>query len=41
MSNQPIIPVHKIFRIYQTLDQFDTEANHPENKIYASSKIRE
>lgn len=33
MSNQPIIPVHKIFRIYETLDQFDTEANHSENKI--------
>lgn len=33
MSNQPIIPVHKIFRIYKTLDQFDAEANHSENKI--------
>ena len=27
------IPIHKLFRIYETLDQFDAEANHPENKI--------
>ena len=27
------IPIHKLFRVYETLDQFDAEANHPENKI--------
>ena len=26
-------PIHKLFRVYETLDQFDAEANHPENKI--------
>lgn len=33
MSNSPIIPIYKIFRVYEMLDQFDSEANHPENKI--------
>lgn len=28
-----IIPIHKLFRVYETLDQFDAEASHPENKI--------
>ena len=27
------IPIHKLFRVYETLDQFDAEASHPENKI--------
>ena len=27
------IPIHKLFRVYETLDQFDGEASHPENKI--------
>lgn len=27
------IPIHKLFRVYETLDQFDGEAIHPENKI--------
>ena len=27
------IPIHKLFRVYETLDQFDVEASHPENKI--------
>ena len=27
------IPIHKLFRVYETLDQFDSEASHPENKI--------
>ena len=26
-------PIHKLFRVYETLDQFDAEASHPENKI--------
>ena len=26
-------PIHKLFRVYETLDQFDAEANHQENKI--------
>ena len=26
-------PIHKLFRVYETLDQFDSEASHPENKI--------
>lgn len=35
MANTIIIPVHKLFRVYETLDQFngEGEANHPENKI--------
>ena len=32
MSNTTI-PIHKLFRVYETLDQFDAEASHPENKI--------
>ena len=32
MTNMTI-PIHKLFRVYKTLDQFDGEANHPENKI--------
>lgn len=27
------IPIYKLFRVYETLDQFDAEASHPENKI--------
>ena len=27
------IPIHKLFRVYEKLDQFDAEASHPENKI--------
>lgn len=27
------IPIHKLFRVYETLGQFDAEASHPENKI--------
>ena len=27
------IPIHKLFRVYETLDQFDGEASNPENKI--------
>lgn len=27
------IPIHKLFRVYETLDQFDAEASHPENKM--------
>ena len=27
------IPIHKLFRVYETLNQFDAEASHPENKI--------
>ena len=27
------IPIHKLFRVYEALDQFDAEASHPENKI--------
>ena len=32
MSNTTF-PIHKLFRVYETLDQFDAEASHPENKI--------
>ena len=33
MTNITAIPIHKLFRVYETLDQFDGEANHPENNI--------
>ena len=33
MAGTTTIPVHKLFKIYDTLDQFDAESKHPENKI--------
>lgn len=32
MANTTFL-IHKLFRVYETLDQFDAEASHPENKI--------